>query len=65
MASHEMMTEERYGKIKIITFLPTNKTDLHDITEILLKVALSTINRNHKIVNGDKKPEPQAPCKLK
>ena len=25
---------------------PTNKTDRHDITEILLKVALSTINLN-------------------
>ena len=24
----------------------TNKTDCHDITEILLKVALSTINQN-------------------
>ena len=27
----------------------TNKTDRHDITEILLKVALNTINRNHII----------------
>ena len=26
----------------------TNKTDRHDITEILLKVALSTINQTHK-----------------
>jgi len=26
----------------------TNKTDHHDITEILLKVALNTINLNHK-----------------
>jgi cobalamin-dependent methionine synthase I len=25
----------------------TNKTDCHDITEILLKVVLSTINHNH------------------
>jgi hypothetical protein len=25
----------------------TNKTDCHDITEILLKVALNTINQNH------------------
>jgi hypothetical protein len=25
-------------------FLPTKKTDLHDIAEILLKVALNTIN---------------------
>jgi hypothetical protein len=33
----------------------TNKTDHHDITEILLKVALSTITltdpRNHDLVN--------------
>jgi hypothetical protein len=27
-----------------------NKIDRHDITEILLKVALSTINLNHKII---------------
>ena len=27
----------------------TNKTDRHDITEILLKVALNTINHNHII----------------
>jgi hypothetical protein len=29
----------------------TNKTDCHDITEILLKVALHTINHNHKLLN--------------
>ena len=29
----------------------TNKTDLHDITEILLKVALNTINLPLDIVN--------------
>ena len=27
----------------------TNKTDCHDITEILLKVALNTIKPNHTI----------------
>jgi hypothetical protein len=27
----------------------TNKTDHHDITEILLKVALNTIKPNHRI----------------
>jgi hypothetical protein len=27
----------------------TNKTDRHDITEILLKVALNTINLNHQV----------------
>jgi hypothetical protein len=29
----------------------TNKTDHHDITEILLKVALNTINPNPQILN--------------
>jgi hypothetical protein len=29
----------------IITLSSTNKTDCHDITEILLKVALTTINQ--------------------
>jgi len=28
---------------------PTNKTDLHDITEILLKVALNTKTRSFQI----------------
>jgi len=30
---------------------PTNKTDRHDITEILLKVVLNTINLNQMIAN--------------
>jgi hypothetical protein len=30
----------------------TNKTDLHDITEILLKVALSTIAPSQAITNN-------------
>ena len=30
----------------------TNKTDRHDITEILLKVALNTINQNKPTNNG-------------
>jgi len=29
----------------------TNKTDCHDITEILLKVALNTINLTKNLVN--------------
>jgi hypothetical protein len=29
-----------------------NKTDRHDITEILLKVALITINHNHILLNN-------------
>jgi hypothetical protein len=31
------------GFLKVLTVSSTNKTDRHDITEILLKVALSTI----------------------
>ena len=31
---------------RVLQCPPKNKTDLHDITEILLKVALSTINLN-------------------
>jgi hypothetical protein len=30
----------------------TNKTDRHDVTEILLKVALSTITLTHHALNG-------------
>jgi hypothetical protein len=36
------------SEIKIYIYLSsTNKTDHHDITEILLKVAWNTINHNH------------------
>jgi hypothetical protein len=35
----------------------TNKTDRHDITEILLKAALDTINQTK--CKGDKPPIPQ------
>jgi hypothetical protein len=31
------------GFLQVLRFFPTNKTDRHDITEILLKVALNTI----------------------
>ena len=31
----------------------TTKTDRHDITEILLKVALSTIKKTYNIINVD------------
>ena len=30
------------GFLRVLQFPPTNKTDYHDITEILLKVALNT-----------------------
>jgi hypothetical protein len=33
------------GFLRALRFSSTNKTDRHDITEILLKVALSTINQ--------------------
>jgi len=32
-------------------FSSTNKTDRHDITEILLKVALNTIKQTNKHIN--------------
>jgi len=34
------------GFLWVLWFPPLNKTDRHDITEILLKVALNTINLN-------------------
>jgi hypothetical protein len=33
------------GVLRFLRFPPTDKTDRHDITEILLKVALNTINQ--------------------
>ena len=36
------------GFPRVIRFSSPQKTDRHDITEILLKVALNTINHNHK-----------------
>jgi hypothetical protein len=33
----------------------TNKTDRHDITEILLKVALNTINQTNQLFQNDDK----------
>ena len=33
----------------------TNKTDHHDITEILLKVALNTINQTNQLFQNDDK----------
>jgi hypothetical protein len=35
-----VLDKKLYDKVS-----PTNKTDRHDITEILLKVALNTINK--------------------
>jgi hypothetical protein len=41
------------GFLPLTPVVFTNKTDRHDITEILLKVALNTINQqtNHLILN--------------
>ena len=36
------------GSLRVLRFLPTIKTDCHDIAEILLKVALSTIKQTSK-----------------
>ena len=37
-------------------FSSTNKTDRHDITEILLKEALSTINQRNKLIQTSSPP---------
>jgi hypothetical protein len=44
------------GFLRVIRFPPPNKTDRHDITEILLKVALNTITamtgiRTHNVIS--------------
>jgi hypothetical protein len=39
------------GFLLVLQLHPTNKTDLHDIAEILLKVALNTINKPTKQPN--------------
>jgi hypothetical protein len=33
------------GFLRVLQFSPTNKTDRHEITEILLNVSLNTINQ--------------------
>ena len=38
------------GFLRVLRFPPPNKTDRHDIAEILLKVALSTINQIYKLI---------------
>jgi hypothetical protein len=38
------------GFLPVLRFPPNNKTDPHDITEILLKVALSTITLTHPTI---------------
>ena len=52
----QIMTTIFFYEKRILIFLgppvsSTNKTDSHDITEILLKVALSTIKQTNKQTN--------------
>ena len=39
------------GFLRVLRFPPPNKTDRHDITEILLKVALNTIKKKQNQTN--------------
>jgi hypothetical protein len=41
------------GFILVIRFSSTNKTDHHDITEILLKVALNTIKQTNNTADQE------------
>jgi hypothetical protein len=41
-----MVFNATFNNISVISVSSTNKTDRHDITEILLKVALNTIKPN-------------------
>ena len=38
------------GFLRVLWFPPNNKTDCHDITEILLKVAINTLNLSQPYV---------------
>jgi hypothetical protein len=40
------------GFLGVLRFLPPSITDRHDITGILLKVALNTIKQTNKLNNG-------------
>ena len=44
------------GFLWVLSFHPLSKTDLHDITEILLKVVLNTISQTKLINNCSKCP---------
>jgi hypothetical protein len=39
------------GFLRVLSVSSTNKTDRHDITEILLKVALNTVKQTNKNVS--------------
>jgi hypothetical protein len=41
------------GFLRLLRFSSTNKTDHHDITEILLKVALNTITKPNQTSRGE------------
>jgi hypothetical protein len=38
------------GFLRVFRFTSTSKTDRHDITEILLKVALNTLTITHTLI---------------
>jgi len=40
------------GFLRVLWFLPPNKTDRYDITEILLKVALNTIHHHRRRIQN-------------
>jgi hypothetical protein len=40
------------GILRVLRFAPSKKNDLHDITEILLKVALNTIATNLTMITS-------------
>ena len=46
----KFVSDWRYLWLSLVP--PTNKTDRHDIIEILLKVALNTINQTKPFVKG-------------
>jgi hypothetical protein len=43
------------GFLRVLRFHPPNKTNHHDITEILMKQALNTITPTHKLFAKEKK----------
>jgi hypothetical protein len=47
------------GFLRVLWVSTTNKTDCHNITEILLKVALNTINHKPNLINAENLTEPE------
>jgi hypothetical protein len=48
------------GFLQLLRLPPSNKTDHHDITEILLKLALNTIKQTIKVLERDNMKQPAA-----